>query len=109
MNREQEAYDKAYKDIHPEINPSKINYTLDELLERKMISHRDFEIYNLFELNEFGKKYIKQLIEEDYSNVYSLDIQALAYKEGKRDMLRSIKATISRINHLLKGEHQDDR
>ncbi len=81
---------------------------LTSLLRENKIDKYEFDTYLLFEGNELGRQYLKNMLdaivleEPDYN-----DNLSYARVEGKRLVWRNIKMLINRINYMIEGTKHD--
>lgn len=77
--------------------------TLDDLLNAKLISKREYFTYQLFN-TEIGKEWIKDMINETYMDSASFTTftgEAFAFADGRRSIMRDILMIQKRIEQLI--------
>lgn len=87
---------------------------IEELLEAKLISPAEFKLYKLFS-SEIGQECLKTMMDEMFweePEDTSMTCTLLAFFEGRRSVLRAIKANLEKvqaaINKQLTPEDNND-
>ncbi len=81
---------------------------IKSLLHSGKILQPEYDSYILFELDEFGREYLKNIIEATFlepSDAGKME-HTFAWHAGRQSVWREIKTTILKINYLL-GEEND--
>lgn len=83
---------------------------IDQLLQAKKIDEKQYEFYQLFHLNELGRKVLYRLMdgtymdepaEQDFSGV------TFAFYDGRRAIVREIRSAILFVEEKLKETLHD--
>ncbi len=78
---------------------------IDQLLQAKKIDQKQFELYQLFHLNELGRKCLAWLMEGTYMDEPT-DTEfsgvGFAYYDGRRAVLREIRRAVLFVEEKLK-------
>jgi hypothetical protein len=83
--------------------------SLQRLLSSKVINLAQYDTYVLYEINELGREYLKNILESSFleKSEFGKMKDSYAWHDGRRSVWRDIKITILEIDRLL-GE-QDER
>lgn len=83
---------------------------IDKLISAGIVGSKEYEAYQLFHLNELGRKWLYQMMdgtymdepaEQDFSGV------AFAYYDGRRALIREIRRMILFVEEKLKEALHD--
>ena len=79
------------------------------LLREGKINRKEFDDFILFEENDLGREYLKNMlmwiVTEEPDNTQP---QCYALLVGEQSAWRKIKASIDKVNHLIKGIDYDN-
>lgn len=83
--------------------------SLQRLLSSNSINIAQYDTYVLFEINELGREYLKNILESSFLEKaeFGKMRDSYAWHDGRKSVWRDIKLTILEIDRLL-GE-QDER
>lgn len=85
------------------------NNPINNLIQVKKISEQEFKVYSLF-ASELGQDVLKQMMNEAFmEEPMDKDFKGatFAFYDGRRSLLRSIKTTVERVQHILKENNYD--
>lgn len=77
---------------------------IDDLIRLKKITRREANIYELFIVNESGRKWFKDTWHETFMDCAPPNMmngEVLAYADGRRSILRDIVLVREKIDQLL--------
>ncbi len=76
---------------------------IDTLLEAKLISPKEFKIYQLF-TSDLGRECFRTMMDELFWEEPAeehFNHDTFAFNDGRRSILRGIKATIEKVEHMI--------
>lgn len=79
---------------------------IDHLVEAKLITPKEFRLYNLFN-SYLGQEVFKEMKEElfwEEPDETLMTDQVLGFYEGRRSVLRGIKATLEKIEAMIQKQ-----
>lgn len=80
---------------------------IEQLLDSKQISPKEFKLYKLFG-SELGCECLKEMMDElfwEEPDESLLTEGVLAFYEGRRSVLRGIKAVIGKVEMIINKQH----
>lgn len=78
---------------------------IDDLLKAKQISPEEYDLYNLYQVNELGRKvrdkamtemFMDEPADKEFNGV------GFAFYDGRRSYFRDVMRTILKVEHYLK-------
>lgn len=76
---------------------------IDTLLEAKLISPKEFKLYQLF-TSDLGRQVFTELKEELFWEEPTEEVMTegvLGFYDGRRSVLRGIKTAIEKVEHMI--------
>ncbi len=80
---------------------------IQELMEAKLITPKEFKVYRLFS-SEIGQEVFKEMKEElfwEEPDESMMTDQVLGFYDGRRSILRGIKATMDKVEAIIQKQH----
>ncbi len=78
---------------------------IDDLLKAKRISPEEYDLYNLYQVNELGRKVRDKAMTEmfmDEPKDKEFNGVGFAFYDGRRSYFRDVMRTILKVEHYLK-------
>lgn len=83
---------------------------LEDLLKAKRISPEEFDLYNLYQVNELGRKVRDKAMTEmfmDEPKDKEFNGVGFAFYDGRRSYFRDVMRTILKVQHHIKEATND--
>jgi hypothetical protein len=83
---------------------------IDELLKAKRISPEEYDLYNLYQVNELGRKVRDKAMQEMFMDEplnREFTGVGFAFYDGRRSYFRDVMRTILKVEHHIKEMNND--
>lgn len=80
---------------------------IQQLMDAKLITPKEFKVYRLFS-SEIGQEVFKEMKEElfwEEPDESMMTDQVLGFYDGRRSILRGIKATMDKVEAIIQKQH----
>jgi hypothetical protein len=84
---------------------------IDDLLKANRISPEEYDLYNLFQVNELGRKCLDRMMRDTYMDEpkeREFSETGFAFYDGRRSVFRDIHRAILRVEHHIKDVNNND-
>jgi len=83
---------------------------IEQLLDAKLITPSEFKVYKLF-ASELGHECLKEMMQElfwEEPEEHSMTAGVLGFYEGRRSVIRAIRATVEKVQKVIDNQHLKD-